>query len=332
MGRRAFANMYTIHEADEASIAAACEAEQKLESGEISGKILLILKWLAVVAAVLIQCATLVFIVVYSATEEHPGRLLILLLIMLMDPLIFWYAKRVYHATRAYIEAKELIKKAKELQDEMDKLTQRLQQPSRHEERIHTMSMGARRAIANMYTIAAACEAEQKLESGQISGKKSLILKWLAVVAAVLIQCATLVFIVVYSAIEEHPGRLLILLLIMLMDPLIYCLLLPVPPENIFAPKLSDDLGMGKRKSRAKPATRKRMDKLDTVFSCPFCNHGSSVECRIDMKNLIGEATCGICQESFSTTVTALTEPIDIYSEWIDECERVNTYEEDGAE
>ncbi|WOG89782.1 hypothetical protein DCAR_0209021 [Daucus carota subsp. sativus] len=132
MGRRAFASMYTIHEADEASIAAACEAEQKLESGEMSGKKSLILKWLAVVAAVLIQCATLVFVAVYSASEQHPGRLLILLLIMLMDPLIFWYAKRVYHETRAYIEAKELIKKAKELQDEMDKLTQCLQQPSRH--------------------------------------------------------------------------------------------------------------------------------------------------------------------------------------------------------
>ena len=25
-----------------------------------------------------------------------------------------------------------------------------------------------------------------------------------------------------------------------------------------------------------------------------------------DMKNLIGEATCGICQESFSTTITGL--------------------------
>ncbi|GFP79641.1 transcription elongation factor 1 homolog [Phtheirospermum japonicum] len=48
------------------------------------------------------------------------------------------------------------------------------------------------------------------------------------------------------------------------------------------------------------------MDKLDTVFSCPFCNHGTSVECRIDMKNLIGEATCGICQESFSTNVTGV--------------------------
>nr|ACG29409.1 transcription elongation factor 1 [Zea mays] len=89
---------------------------------------------------------------------------------------------------------------------------------------------------------------------------------------------------------------------------------------------------MGKRKSAAKPPPKKRMDKLDTVFSCPFCNHGSSVECRIDMKNLIGEASCRICQENFSTTVNALTEPIlekDIYSEWIDECERVNTVEGD---
>ncbi|KAB5534510.1 hypothetical protein DKX38_017596 [Salix brachista] len=64
------------------------------------------------------------------------------------------------------------------------------------------------------------------------------------------------------------------------------------------------NLQMGKRKSSAKPPPRKRMDKLDTVFSCPFCNHGTSVECRIDMKNLIGEAVCGICQESFSMTIT----------------------------
>ncbi|OAO91335.1 hypothetical protein AXX17_AT5G44470 [Arabidopsis thaliana] len=61
---------------------------------------------------------------------------------------------------------------------------------------------------------------------------------------------------------------------------------------------------MGKRKSRAKPAPTKRMDKLDTIFSCPFCNHGSSVECIIDMKHLIGKAACRICEESFSTTIT----------------------------
>ncbi|CAI0557819.1 unnamed protein product [Linum tenue] len=97
---------------------------------------------------------------------------------------------------------------------------------------------------------------------------------------------------------------------------------------------------MGKRKSKAKPPPKKRMDKLDTVFSCPFCNHGTSVECRIDMKNMIGEASCGICQESFSTTISGicessvectLSEPIDVYSEWIDECERVNNPDDDGA-
>ncbi|KAF2541968.1 hypothetical protein F2Q70_00034831 [Brassica cretica] len=58
---------------------------------------------------------------------------------------------------------------------------------------------------------------------------------------------------------------------------------------------------MGKRKSRAKPATTKRMDKLDIL----------------------------ICEESFSTTITAFSEAIDIYSEWIDECERVNAVEDD---
>ncbi|KAJ8638943.1 hypothetical protein MRB53_015637 [Persea americana] len=70
----------------------------------------------------------------------------------------------------------------------------------------------------------------------------------------------------------------------------------------------------------------------ETELDCPFCNHGSSVECRIDMKNLIGEATCRICQENFSTTITALSEPIDIYSEWIDECERVNNLEDEATE
>ncbi|KAL3741775.1 hypothetical protein ACJRO7_017274 [Eucalyptus globulus] len=60
-----------------------------------------------------------------------------------------------------------------------------------------------------------------------------------------------------------------------------------------------------------------------------------NVECN-DMKNLIGEAICGICQESFSTSITGILPPIlsadcNLYSEWIDECERVNTLEEEAA-
>jgi transcription elongation factor Elf1 len=81
---------------------------------------------------------------------------------------------------------------------------------------------------------------------------------------------------------------------------------------------------MGKRKS-AKPPPKKGQEKLATVFSCPFCNHDNSVECTMDRKNHIGEATCRICQEKFCTTIDALSEPIDLYSDWIDECERANT-------
>ncbi|KAL6289965.1 hypothetical protein ACE6H2_007475 [Prunus campanulata] len=49
---------------------------------------------------------------------------------------------------------------------------------------------------------------------------------------------------------------------------------------------------MGKRKSssRAKLVAKKPKEKLDTVFCCPFCNHGSSIECDIDMKGRLSAA------------------------------------------
>ncbi|KAL6606686.1 hypothetical protein ACP70R_042339 [Stipagrostis hirtigluma subsp. patula] len=83
---------------------------------------------------------------------------------------------------------------------------------------------------------------------------------------------------------------------------------------------------MGKRKSRtAKLAAQPRKaPKLDTAFACPFCNHAGSVECRIDLKDRIAEASCFVCKEAYSTTAHALTEPVDVYSEWIDACEKAN--------
>ena len=36
-------------------------------------------------------------------------------------------------------------------------------------------------------------------------------------------------------------------------------------------------------------------------------------------------------KSTLSLIVTALIEPMDIYSEWIDECKRVNNLEDDGA-
>ncbi|RWV92611.1 hypothetical protein GW17_00044997, partial [Ensete ventricosum] len=34
------------------------------------------------------------------------------------------------------------------------------------------------------------------------------------------------------------------------------------------------------------------------------------------------------CKESYATTIHHLTEPIDIYAEWVDECEQVDKSED----
>lgn len=52
-----------------------------------------------------------------------------------------------------------------------------------------------------------------------------------------------------------------------------------------------------------------------------FCNHEKSVICTIDKKNLLGELHCKICGQSFQTAIHSLSQPVDIYSDWIDACE-----------
>ncbi|ODV82023.1 Elf1-domain-containing protein [Suhomyces tanzawaensis NRRL Y-17324] len=77
---------------------------------------------------------------------------------------------------------------------------------------------------------------------------------------------------------------------------------------------------MGKRKSSAKPQ-KKIKQKLDITFTCLFCNHEKSVICTLDKKNLLGELHCKICGQSFQSAIHSLSQPIDIYSDWIDACE-----------
>ncbi|TID29759.1 hypothetical protein CANINC_001677 [Pichia inconspicua] len=79
---------------------------------------------------------------------------------------------------------------------------------------------------------------------------------------------------------------------------------------------------MGKRKSSAK-APKKIKQRLDTQFTCLFCNHEKSINCTIDKKANIGTLNCKICGQSFQTSINSLSEPIDIYSNWIDACEAV---------
>ncbi|KAK6205119.1 transcription elongation factor Elf1 like-domain-containing protein [Scheffersomyces amazonensis] len=78
---------------------------------------------------------------------------------------------------------------------------------------------------------------------------------------------------------------------------------------------------MGKRKSSARKPVKKVKQVLDTTFTCLFCNHEKSVICTLDKKNSLGELHCKICGQSFQTTINSLSQPVDIYSDWIDACE-----------
>ncbi|KAJ7097906.1 transcription elongation factor Elf1 like-domain-containing protein [Mycena belliarum] len=76
---------------------------------------------------------------------------------------------------------------------------------------------------------------------------------------------------------------------------------------------------MGKRKKAAKkPQQSRRNVPLDTAFTCLFCHHDKSVTVRLDRKEGIAQLVCRVCDQRYQSKVNHLTEPVDIYSEWID--------------
>ena len=80
---------------------------------------------------------------------------------------------------------------------------------------------------------------------------------------------------------------------------------------------------MGKRKSTRKQ-TKKQKQTLDKTFACVFCNHEDTVTTNLDQENKIGHLSCSACSVQWSCPITVLSEPIDVYSEWIDACEAAN--------
>ncbi|KAF4579009.1 hypothetical protein EYR36_000818 [Pleurotus pulmonarius] len=76
---------------------------------------------------------------------------------------------------------------------------------------------------------------------------------------------------------------------------------------------------MGKRKkSSRKPAPSRQKDPLDTTFTCLFCHHDKAVTVRIDKKEGVAQLVCKVCDQRYQSKTHHLTEPIDIYSQWID--------------
>jgi len=82
---------------------------------------------------------------------------------------------------------------------------------------------------------------------------------------------------------------------------------------------------MGKRKAKRKaPTRRKAIEKLDELFNCPFCNHEKTCEVKLDRTRNTGRIWCRICLEDYQSAINYLSEAIDVYSDWIDACERAN--------
>lgn len=81
---------------------------------------------------------------------------------------------------------------------------------------------------------------------------------------------------------------------------------------------------MGKKKSSQKPVKREK-PKLDTIFNCPMCNSANSVTCEMDKDRMIGQVTCKDCRANFAADITPISDPIDVYCDWIDACETLNS-------
>lgn len=56
-------------------------------------------------------------------------------------------------------------------------------------------------------------------------------------------------------------------------------------------------------------------------FKCPFCSNEQAVECKMDRQKGIGSLNCRLCAASYQMPIHHLHEPIDVFSEWLDDCE-----------
>ncbi|ESN98573.1 hypothetical protein HELRODRAFT_84564 [Helobdella robusta] len=80
-----------------------------------------------------------------------------------------------------------------------------------------------------------------------------------------------------------------------------------------------------RKKSRKPPPKRKVIQPLDIVFNCPFCNHEKSCDVKLDHTRKTGYISCNVCLEDYQTPINALSEPVDVYGDWIDACESANS-------
>ena len=60
------------------------------------------------------------------------------------------------------------------------------------------------------------------------------------------------------------------------------------------------------------------------MFDCPFCGKTDACGVSMDFDHKVGVILCDGCGARYESRIHRLTDPIDVYAEWIDKC--ANTY------
>eukprot|EP00443_Scrippsiella_acuminata_P061053 CAMPEP_0115398184 /NCGR_PEP_ID=MMETSP0271-20121206/14190_1 /TAXON_ID=71861 /ORGANISM="Scrippsiella trochoidea, Strain CCMP3099" /LENGTH=85 /DNA_ID=CAMNT_0002821957 /DNA_START=125 /DNA_END=382 /DNA_ORIENTATION=- len=65
------------------------------------------------------------------------------------------------------------------------------------------------------------------------------------------------------------------------------------------------------------------------MFDCLFCQTGKAVEVKMVRLEQIGFLKCRVCNVSFQSRISYLSEAVDVYSDWVDETEEANFRKDD---
>ena len=74
------------------------------------------------------------------------------------------------------------------------------------------------------------------------------------------------------------------------------------------------------KKAKKKPPPKKAKPKVAQIFDCPFCGKSQSCSCVMDMDHALGTIRCDGCGVKYDARINRLSDPIDVYAEWIDQC------------
>lgn len=74
---------------------------------------------------------------------------------------------------------------------------------------------------------------------------------------------------------------------------------------------------MGRRRRKTTP--RRPVRTIPSIFNCPKCGRNAV---RVELDRTAGQASihCGNCDTQATMAITPLTEPIDVYGEFVDLC------------